>query len=227
MRNLLLTYRERKLFQMEIKEFFSHRRSLHFLPLVIAGMFLMSWVYPPGSPYAPIIIIVLSGLEPQYANMLFHTSNELEALSVFPIAWKRVVYVKNLATIVLTVLWAILCSMMLLYFSPDVLTVRYMTDALLWLFSIMFLLINFGNEESWRHPRRFSGFLIDDAIGIVWMLILIGFFSLPYLLLVKVVKLPLLCLAYDVGTAFFWHRRSIPRTAVMIERQCATICGAV
>ena len=67
--NSLFSAREQLLLKSEIKMYFLQRRALHFVPLLIGGVFLMAWIYPVGSPFLPVIIVVILGLELQFNNI--------------------------------------------------------------------------------------------------------------------------------------------------------------
>src|ERR1044071_26323 len=106
-----LTNREKLLLVMEIKQHFLHRRCLHFVPLLLFGAFMTTWIYPVGSPFAPIVIVVVAGLELQFNNILFRSPTHLEAMSMFPFTWERIVLVKNLATILLVGIVSLITTM--------------------------------------------------------------------------------------------------------------------
>ena len=212
------------LFSTEIRQFFVHRRSLHFVPLLVGGVVLTAWVYPAGSPFLPIVIVVLIGLEPQFNNIFYRTPNELEALIMFPTSWKRVVMMKNLAAVALTLICFILTSMALLYFSPEIVTFRLTSDAILYLLTIMFPLTQLGNTRSIQHPRRNAGWQIDDFIEAVWMLATIGVLSIPYFLLTGLIEAPVLVITYGVATMVVWYKVSLSKIAANLEKEKEWIC---
>ncbi|MEK9137013.1 MAG: hypothetical protein AAB393_07815, partial [Bacteroidota bacterium] len=100
MNTTLLNHRERLLIRMEIRQFFLHPRSLHFVPLTLAGVMLVLWSHL-ASPFIAVIVVVFAGLEPQFNNILFRTPLELESLIMFPTERKNVEKAKNVATILL------------------------------------------------------------------------------------------------------------------------------
>jgi hypothetical protein len=149
MKLLSLTVQDRMIVRTEIQGFFHHRRSLHIVPLSMAGIFLMAWIYPVGSPFAPIMMVVFAGLELQFNNILFRTWNEFEAMSLFPISWKHLIYIKNVTTIALVLLAMIILSMTLLFFSPAYITFKEIADALFYMTTVIFPLLHLGNRQSY------------------------------------------------------------------------------
>ena len=223
--NSLFSAREQLLLKSEIKMYFLQRRALHFVPLLIGGVFLMAWIYPVGSPFLPVIIVVILGLELQFNNIFFRTPQELEAMSLLPIAWERIVLVKNVATISLTVMCLLLTTLTLLYFSPDVISVESVWDAVCYVSTVLFPLLHFGNEQSVQRPRRESGLLLADVIEATWMAINLFLVSIPAYVFIEGLRMPELCLAYGFLTAFYWYRVSIRKTAVHIGKESAAICS--
>lgn len=210
---------------IEIREFFRHVRRLHFIPLLILGVFFVSWIYPVGSPGMAIVIIVIGGLELQFNNILFRTSNEWEVMSMFPIAWKNVVLAKNLATIVLFFILFILCAMALFYFLPANIKTEHLVDVGVYLWTVIFPLLIIGNTQSVRRPRRTSGLQLNDLMEIFWMLSNLGVVSIPFIIFTTVAYRPALSVVYGMATILYWYRISIPRTSVRIEKEHITLCS--
>jgi len=223
--NAFFTPREKLLIKSEIRQFFLQRRALHFVPLLIGGVFLIAWMYPVGSPFAAIVIVVVLGLELQFNNIFFRTPKELEAMSLFPIAWERIVFVKNVATLLLALLLMMVTAMALLYFSPEVISPDKFWNAVCYVATVMFPLLHFGNEQSVQRPRRESGLLLADVIEATWMAINLFLVSIPAYLFMDVIRVRELCLVYGLFTAFYWYRVSIPKTAQRIGKESATICS--
>ncbi len=205
------------LFSMEIRDFFRHRRAFHLFPLLLAGVYLMAWIYPVGSPFAPVIFVVLIGLEPQFNNIFFRRPIEPEAMAVLPVSWSEVILAKNLATLGLVCLLMITCSMALFYFSPEKIRPSAAGDAALYLASILPPMLCLGNSQSIKEPRRETGFRIADAVDAVWHLVHLAILSIPYYILVSLMHFPALLLVFMAGAITFWHRSSIPRTAGLIK----------
>ncbi len=221
----LLHEKERLLLRTELKEYFLHRRSLHFFPLVFFGVFLMAWIYPVASPMAPIVVIVIAALESQFNNIFYRTGNELEAMALFPLAWRRIILIKNLCTIILLVALIALTSMALLYFSPDKMTYDRWGEAFAWVATIIFPLLHIGNGQSIRRPRRATGLQIGDLVETLWMMVNLALASIPYYLFVYVFHLRVLCLVYALLAGVLWYRYSLKRTARQIEREIPTLCS--
>jgi hypothetical protein len=212
------------IFRLEIRHLCSHTRRWHFVLLLLFGVFFVPAIYPDASPFVPIIFVVFSGLELQYDNLLFRTGNELEAYLLLPVSWERVVIAKNLAAVVLTIIIFLITSMSLLYFSPTTIILTDLKDALLYLSTIIFPLIHFGNTQSVRNPRRISGLQINDLVEAIWMLLNVLILSAPYYLIIKLIEMPILCLVYSVITILIWRHRSVGKTAEYIKKNQYKLC---
>jgi len=217
--------RELFLFMMEIKGFFFHLRSRHFVPLLLMGVFAIVWIYPVGSPMAAVVLVLLAGLETQFNNIFFRTPNELEAMILFPLSWKRVIIVKNFATLTLLSILFILTTIALLYYSPEGVAWGRISEALLFLSTIVFPLLHVGNTNSVQSPRKETGFRINDFVELVWMLLMTAILSVPYYFLMSVLDLPLLCILYGIGTAVIWYRFSVVKTARRLEMEKTKLCS--
>lgn len=221
----ILGDKEMLMLKTELREYFFHRRSLHLVPLVVAGMFLMAWVYPAASPMAPVVVIVIAALEPQFNNILYRTKNELEAMAVLPLSWERIVLVKNLATILLVIGLIVLAAMALLYFSPDEMTPERWGQTALYIATILFPLLHFGNGQSVKRPRRTCGLLTNDVVEAIWILISLLLVSLPYYVFVNIFKLWIFSAVYAVAAGWFWYAHSVKATARHIEKDVPAICS--
>lgn len=215
------------LLKLELQEFFVHRRSLHFVPLAMCGVFLSAWIYPVGSPFVPVVLVVVVGLELQFNNIFYRSPMELDAMSLFPISWREIILIKNVATILLLLMLCVLSSMTFLYFSPERITLSHVTESLMYLSTIVFPLLQFGNTQSVRRPRRESGLQINDFIEAVWTLINVAFLSAPFFIFRDMVGMSELSFVYAALTWFLWYRFSLPRTADRIQQEIATICSTV
>jgi hypothetical protein len=221
----MLGGKELLIFQLEIRHLFAHNCRFHFIPLFIIGVFFIAWVYSVASPFVPVMVVVLCGLELQFNNLLFRTSSEFETYLLFPISWRRVIIMKNLATIALTFLLFIVGSMSLLYFSPATIKFIDVRDAVLYLVTIIFPMLQIGNTQSVRHPRRISGLQINDFIEAIWTLLNVAIVSVPYYVIMKLIEIPFLCLVYGPLTMIIWWRFSIDRTAEQIMKNQFELCS--
>lgn len=226
MKDNLINRQMRVLIAMEVRQFFQHPRSLHFIPLTLVGILLVLWPYFTSS-FVPILIVLFAGLEPQFNNILFRTPLELESLTVLPLRWEDVARAKNIAAVVLVCTVAPILAATLMYFSPSVLTPNDVKDATLYISTVLFPLIHVGNLRSVQHPRRKTGWQFDDLAGSVEMLINLAMLSIPYALFVEVLNTPALCIVYFVASIVFWWRYSIPKTAQLIETEKIDICLTV
>jgi hypothetical protein len=217
---------ERILMAEEIRQFFLHPRSLHFVPLTMAGVILVLWPYFK-SPFVSVLIVLFAGLEPQFNNILFGTPLEFEALSILPIELQRVVKAKNVATLLLFLIMFPIVAATLLYFSPSVVTLKRIGEVGLYVLTVIFPLMHVGNARSVQNPRRKSGWLIDDVAGMVELLITMAILSIPYVIFVEVMETPALCIVYFIATVVFWWRYSIQKTAELIQSKKIEICRNV
>ncbi len=223
MNTTLLNRKEQTLITTEIKQFFLHRRSLHLIPLMMAGVLLAFWPYF-SSPFVPVILVLFAWLEPQFNNILFRTPLELESLSVLPLEWERIIRAKNIATIFLVLVMFPVVAATILYFSPTVVTSEQTGKAALYILTVLFPLIHVGNMRSVQHPRRETGWQFDDIAGIAELLISVAILSISFLIFTEMLNAPALCVVYFVATLIFWSRYSIPKTAELIEASKTDIC---
>lgn len=215
---------ERALIGLELRRFFSLPWNLRLAVLAIPAIWLSLWPYSP-SPFVPVFAALFVALEPQYCNILFRAPNELEALTVLPLSWKRVVLAKNVATLVITVICLVLMSIVVLYFAPMPPPPAHYGKAALYLGSVVFPLMQIGNMQSVQHPRRQVGWTFDDFAGAVLMAGFVAVLSVPYLVLAEGANAPLLCLPYIAAVGFIWFRRSLAGTARHVTTHRSTLCA--
>jgi hypothetical protein len=189
----------------------------------MAGVFLVLWPHFT-SPFVSVMIVLFAGLEPQFNNILFRTPLEFEALTILPIEWHRVVKAKNLATMFLVVIMFPIVAATVLYFSPLPTSLERASEAALYILTVIFPFIHIGNVRSVQHPRRESGWQIDDVAGIVELLISMAILSIPFLIIVEGMETPALCIVYCIATMVFWRRYSIRKTVELIESRKTEIC---
>lgn len=210
---------------MELKEFFRHRRRLHFVPLILFGIFLVDWVYHVAPTFVPVVVVVFGGLEPQYNNIFFRSPRELESLVVLSADWRRVVILKNVTTLILTAVAFVAATATLFFFSPEVYLVRCLEDTVLFSFTIVFPLLHIGNIRSVHDARRDAGWETNDFIELLYMLGAILLAAIPYTLFIVVFKMRVLCIFYGIATAIYWFRVSVPRTVREIIENQTVICS--
>ncbi|MBI5471407.1 MAG: hypothetical protein HY961_03590 [Ignavibacteriae bacterium] len=215
--------REHMLFAMEIKQCFSVKRLPVFILLILIAVRLI--VQESEIPTMLIVLFaVFAILESQFTNILFRTPHELEALSMFPLSWKKIVLVKNLATLTLFVIVALIVSMATIYFTPKHIGWQTFRDSIVFASSIIFLLLHIGNRESVSAPRRSSGWSVSDLVQAVGMFLFVTALSFPYILFSVLLDQEWLTIVYAAGTAWYWLKRSVPRTAINIELLKTSIC---
>ncbi|MBP1647394.1 MAG: hypothetical protein H6Q30_839 [Bacteroidetes bacterium] len=216
---------DRALISMELQRFFSFPWNLRLCFLIVPAIWLSLWQHVP-SPFVPIFGALFIGLEPQFCNIFFRTANEFEALSVLPVPWPRIVLAKNLSTILITLICLPIISIIVLFFSPDIVPASQFWKAALYLASVIFPLLHAGNLQSLHHPRRRMGWEADDLAGGLLMACTVGVLSLPYLILVEGVGAPVLCLLYAGAGAYFYLRHSVHQTARRVIEARSVLCAA-
>ena len=222
----LFTPWEAMLLRMEFQQFFSPKRIPVFVLLALIGISLIVQE-SELSPFIIVFLITFAVLESQFNNILFRTPNELDALSMFPISWYRIVLVKNLATIVLTVIVTIVSAMAILYFSPKPFDGSIVIDAVLYSGTIIFPLLHVGNIESLRSPRKFAGWQLDDAVQAGGMFFFVVVLSFPYVFFSTVLDMQWLSVFYTALAGLYWYKDSIPQTASHIEQKKTYLCSTL
>jgi uncharacterized membrane protein len=92
--------------------------------------------------------------------------------------------------------------------------------------TVAFPLLQIGNTQSFKNPRRVSGLRINDFIEAVWMLLNVAIASIPYLLFVELFGVEALCVLYGIITMVVWWRMSIVKTAENLNKNAIELCGA-
>jgi hypothetical protein len=212
------------LITLELRRFFAAPWNLRIAVLAVPAIWLSLWPYIP-SPFVPIFGALFIGLEPLYCNILFRAPNELEALSVLPLSWKRIVLAKNIAALLITLICLALLSIIVLYFATVPPPSDHYWKSVLYLGTVIFPLMHIGNSQSVQHPRRRMGWRFDDVAGGVLMGGYVVVLSIPYVLLAEGANAPLLCLPYIAAVAFVWFRRSPAETARQVTTHRSTLCA--
>ena len=184
----------------------------------------MAWIYPVGSPFAPIIVIVVAGLEPQFNNIMFRSPNELQAMGVFPCDWSDLIFAKNLACLCLFGLFLLLASMCLMYFSPETVNAGHLEGAVLYILTVAFPLLHTGNTQSVRRPRKHSGLRLEDLVQAVWMCVNLLILSVPFYVFSMFPLMWVSCPAYCALTGFAWHKFSLRKSAAILSEQFTVLC---
>ena len=211
--------------RMEIRRFCSSTKSLAFIPLTFLAI-AASFSPQLPTPFIPVFGVVFAGLESQYNNILFRTPNEFQAFSLFPVKWKPVVLAKNLAAVLITLLVCCAVAIPTLYFSPVVVTPHDVTQALLYLLTVVFPLLHAGNLRSVQHPRPEAGLGTDDIAECGVTVVIAGIASIPYLVIIALPYSSLLCLMYAAVLSAYWFGVSVPATAATIGKGQQRLCQA-
>ena len=202
----------------ELRRFFRQSRNLSVLPLSFLAVYFSLWPHV-GSIFAPVCLAVFIALEPQYDNILFRTRREFEGLALFPADWAAIIRGKNLASVALTFIIFVPVSTMVVFFAPTVPTVREGLLALLYLASVSSPMLALGNLRSVQAPRRTVGWSLTDLAEAVIMLVMLVLLSVPFLVCVIILRNPLVCLLYTLGSALLLTRWSARATAREIVRR--------
>lgn len=200
----------------EIIHFLRDPINLKFLFLVTPAVFAALWPYI-GSSLVPALAATLLGLEPKFNNFLFQSPNEGEALHLFPCRWRSVVAAKNSTALALTLLFFLLFGLSIEYFSPSPAGIAEWKSGLLYLLTIVFPLLHFGNFHSVQHPRRHLGWSLGDLAEGCLFMITAGLCSIPFAIFAETEFGTALCLAYGCAGAVFWWKVSLPRTVRLLE----------
>jgi hypothetical protein len=213
---------KRVLILLNVRRFFHAGRNIAFVPLTLLALAAALWPYI-GSPFAPLIVALILGLEPVFANILFGSSREFEAYALGPVSWEQVVLAKNIAAMIVALLLFVLMSLTMLYTLPDLPTAGHCLGALCCLMTILFPLLHVGNGLSVRAPRRVAQWSFEDVARAFLLLAYCGFLVIPYFLLMGIFETPLPSLLYAMGMACVWYFYSVPATARMIRDATTTL----
>ena len=190
--------------------------NLKFLFLLPPAIFAALWPHI-GSSIVPALAATLLGLEPKFNNILFQSPNEAEALHLFPCRWRSVIAAKNSTALALTLLFFLLFGLSIGYFAPSPTGIVEWKFGLLYLLTVVFPLLHFGNLHSIQHPRRHLGWSLGDLAEGCLFMILAGLCSIPFAIFAQTELGTALCLVYGGVGALFWWKVSLPRTAKLLE----------
>jgi hypothetical protein len=192
---------------------------LRLLSLLPAAAFLAAWTWTVASPFAAVVWLACLALEPRLNNMFCGSPHELEAFSILPARWERIVLIKNLTTAGIAAVVLAVLSVVTLYFSPESPTPGRMQETMLYLPTVFFPLLILGNEASARHPRPGGGTFsrgIPDALRMSATLLVL---SVPWLIITGLLERPWLAVPYAALAAASWFFGSVPRTAERLLHQ--------
>lgn len=212
------------LLRMELRQAFAAKRIPLFALLALVGILLL---VQEGElpPLIILLVVTLGGMESQFTNIFFRSPHELEALSIFPLRWSRIVLIKNVAALIVTMIVWTMMAMATLYFSPKDIRLADLGNALLCASTIVFPLLHIGNIESLQAPRRNAAWKIDDLVQAAGMMLFVVILFLPYMILVPLLSLHALCIVYAILSAVHWYWRSVPTTAARVERDLHRLCA--
>ena len=202
----------RTLVAWEIRYFFLNPRQVLLLPLLFGAVHLSMWPWI-GSPYVPVMLVVVLGLEREFNNILNRWPSQYAASLLLPLDWRQAVLAKNLVTILLTVLLTLVSSVVVLYFDPERPGTEHTLLAALYLLSILFPLLVAGNARSTHSPRSGEAFELDDLPEAVITAVTLGLASIPFGICWGILRSPVLALVYSAAALLYWLIVSVPRTA--------------
>lgn len=199
---------------------FSHPRSGHILPAVIAGILLVAWLYPVAPPSIAIIAALGLGLELQFTNCLSRSEREFEAFVILPVRWHTILLGKNIAALVISFFFLAVIMVTVYQFSPGRISTSDWSDPVVMFATMAFPLLHVGNNRAIAFPRRTSGWCPEDLVEGLWMVPTLGVLSLPYYLIINLFEMPWLSIPYVVVAGWLWYAISLPRAAyrITIER---------
>ncbi len=210
---------DKAMFRYELTGYVRGGLPLRFVLLAPIGVFLTVWTWSVAPPFAGVVWLVCIGLEPRINNIFYESPREPEALSLFPLDWKRVLLIKNGSTALIGICALVLISVVSWYFSPESPGGRDLGDALLYLSTICFPVLSFGNEASLQYPRKDFAAFSAGFFEALWMSLTLLAVSIPYILITELLEIPWLCLPYAAGTAVSWYLRSVSRTAARLTNR--------
>lgn len=213
------------LIETELREFFLSPRCLHFLPLLLFGVFLMSWTFHVMPPFGAIIVVVFCALEPQINNIFFRSASELEALNLFPVNWREVILAKNIAAILLVLSGLVASSAVLCFFSPRVVGPSDVLEGVFYFTTVIFPVIQIGNANSIHNARRRCGWQFSDFLEMLWMAVTLLVVSIPYVLINYYLNYALVYFAFGAIGAYFWYTASLPKQAKLLSDEFTNLCN--
>jgi len=203
------------LFPIELRRFFEEPRNAVMLPVALLVPFLSLWPYF-ASPLLPALSATFACMEPYYLNMWYLWPGQFEGFALRPISWRRVIAVKNLAALVLTLILFWVFAAITFYFHTGRIAPNDLGDATLACVVAGMTLSIFGNNYSIVSPRGRMGWTLTDLAASV-LAMLVGGMSL----------IPVVVVSYLIGSweaygilitlaALLWAGWSLPSTAARI-----------
>jgi len=203
------------LFPVEMRRFFEEPRNAAILPLALLVPFLSLWPYF-ASPLVPAIAATFACMEPYYLNMWYLWPGQLAGFALRPISWQRLIAVKNVTALALTLMLFWIFAAITLYFHTGRIPPNDLGNATLACIVAGAALSIFGNNYSIVSPRGRIGWTLTDLAASV-LAMLVGGISL----------IPVVVLSYLIGSweaysvlimlaALLWARWSLPTTSARI-----------
>ena len=187
--------------------------------LLCLGILGDAWLYSSGSPFDLVTICVFLLLWKSYKRMLSVSRNEFRALSIFSLPWEKVILLKNLAVMALSVLLFYSLSVVVLYFCPKTLSFADTVHATVFFLSVLFPMVsisNFRALEGMKHTGTVIWKDPEELVNLLAVLVLVG---LPGKLLSGWEYADDLLALYIVAWFFIWRAVSLPRAARILDQK--------
>jgi hypothetical protein len=197
-------------FSNEFKGFFQYPRVMMVAPYLLLGIFCVIWLGRFVHFFVLLTLTLGCAIEPQLNNIFYRSSAEMEALTLLPVQWKTIVLAKNLASIALSIAFALLLTVILAYASPFAFGLDSLRDVVLCLSTAIFPLLAIGNVRSLKSPRPESGWTYRDLNESLWMIGIVVIVTAPYQLFVKWDLNIAVVLTYALLTWAYWRFVSLP-----------------
>jgi hypothetical protein len=200
------------IFRNEFKAFFQYPRIMMVAPYLLLGIFCVIWLGRFVHFFILLTLTLGCAIEPQLNNIFYRSSAEMEALTLLPVRWKTVVLAKNLASIALSIAFALLLTVILAYATPFAFGLSGQRDVALCLSTAIFPLLAIGNSRSLKSPRPESGWTYRDLNESLWMIGIVVIVTAPYQLFIKMDLNVAFVLVYALLTWAYWRFVSLPAT---------------
>jgi len=192
------------------------------VPLAVLALGAGLWPYV-GSPFAPMIAVLVFCAEPAFADLLFRSDHDLEAVALLPVAWDDVVLARNLSTLISSAtVFLVLCTAVV-FAAPAPMEPWRLVEAILWWGTIALPLLHIGNEISVRTPRRVTGWTFEDVAEAGVFLAIGAVLAVVHPLLAAVTGGPIGSVLFLFAAGAFWRFRSIPSAAARIRDTLSTL----
>lgn len=187
--------------------------------LLCLGILGDAWLYSSGSPFDLVTLCVFVLLWKSYKRMLSVSGNEFRALSLFSLPWARVVIMKNLAVMALSILMFYSVSVVVLYFCPKTVSFSDTVHAVMFFLSVLFPMVSISNLRHLEGVERAGSVVWKDPEELVNLLAVLLLVGLPGKLLSGWEYGDDLMAVYVVVWIFIWRAGSVPKAARILDEK--------